>query len=140
MSYLKIDQNKIVEAPYKIERQGKIIYGYNKENNEAMLFADGYAKFPKSASSYEIKNGQIVEREPVPPEPQTVFTKLQIRRAMRQLGIEDQLNAILSGNFQFQSDWNDAQEIDLNDSMIQDAIEEGLITREMIEAIREVLG
>jgi len=140
MSYLKIDQNKIVEAPYKVDRNGKTIYGYNKENNEAMLFEDGYAKFPYGASHYEIKNGQIVEKEPVPPEPQTVFTKLQIRRAMRQLGIEDQLNAILSGNFQFQSDWNDAQDIDLNDSLIQDAIQEGIITQEMIDAIREVLG
>lgn len=140
MSYLKIYQNKIIEAPYKVERNGYIIYGYNKENNEAMLFEDGYAKFPKSASNYEIKNGQIVEKEPVPPEPQTLFTKLQIRRAMRQLGIEDQLNAILSGNFQFQTDWNDAQDIDLNDSLIQDAIQEGIITQEMIDAIREILG
>ena len=140
MSYLKIDSNKIVEAPYIIEKDGKVIYGYNKENNETMLFHDGYAKFPYGASHYEIKNGQIVEKIIPPPEPQTVFTKLQIRRAMRQLGIEDQLNAILSGNFQFQSDWNDAQEIDLNDSLIQDAIEEGLITQEMIDAIREVLG
>lgn len=140
MFYLKIDQNKIVEAPYTIERDGKVIYGYNKPNNEAMLFADGYDKFPKSASNYEIKNGQIVEKEPVPDPPQTVFTKLQIRRAMRQLGIEGQLNAILSGNLQFQSDWTDAQDIDLNDSMIQDAIQEGIITQEMIDAIREILG
>ena len=140
MSYLKIDQNEIVEAPYKVNREGKVIYGYNKENNEEMLLQDGYAKFPYGASHYEIKNGQIVEKEPVPPEPQTVFTKLQIRRAMRQLGIEDQLNAILSGNFQFQTDWNDAQDIDLNDSLIQDAIQEGIITQEMIDAIREILG
>ena len=105
-----------------------------------MLFADGYAKFPKSGSNYEIKNGQIVEKEPQPAPPQTVFTKLQIRRAMRQLGIEDQLNAIISGNVQFQSDWNDAQDIDLNDSLIQDAIQEGLITQEMIDEIREILG
>lgn len=140
MSYLKIDQNEIVEAPYKVERDGKIIYGYNKENNEPMLFADGYAKFPKSKSNYEIKDGQIVEKEPTPPEPQSVFTKLQIRRAMRQLGIEHELNTILSGNVQFQSDWNDAQEIDLNDNLIQDAIQEGLITQEMIDTIREILG
>ena len=140
MSYLKIDSNKIVEAPYIIERDGKVIYGYNKENNETMLFQDGYEKFPKPIYSYTIKNGIIVEREPDPIPEQTIFTKLQIRRAMRQLGIEDQLNAILSGNIQFQSDWNDAQDIDLNDSMIQDAIREGYITQEMIEAIKEVLA
>lgn len=140
MSYLKIDSNKIVEAPYIIEKDGKVIYGYNKENNETMLFHDGYAKFPYGIYAYIIKDEKIVEKEPEPIPKQTTFTKLQIRRAMRQLGIEDELNAILSGNFQFQSDWNDAQEIDLNDSMIQDAISEGLITREMIEAIREVLG
>ena len=105
-----------------------------------MLFQDGYEKYPFTATHYEIKNGQIVEKVFPPPQPRSVFTKLQIRRAMRQLGIEDQLNAILSGNLQFKSDWNDAQDIDLNDSMIQDAISEGLITQEMIEAIREVLG
>lgn len=140
MSYLKIDQNKIVEAPYIIERNGKTIYGYNKENNEKMLFEDGYAKFTLSKSCYIIKNGKIVEKEPEPAAPQTVFTKLQIRRAMRQLGMEDQLNAILSGNFQFQSDWNDAQDIDLNDSLIQNAISDGIITKEMIDAIMEILG
>lgn len=140
MSYLKIDQNQIIEAPYIFERNGKTIYGYNKQNNEEMLFEDGYAKFTLPKSCYIIKDGKIVEVEPEPAPEQTTFTKLQIRRAMRQLGIEDQLNALLSGNFQFQSDWNDAQEIDLNDSMIQDAIQEGLITQEMIDAIREILG
>lgn len=139
MSYLKIDNNKILEAPYKIERDGFIIYGYNKENNEAMLFQDGYKKYPYDISHYEIKNDEIVEKIIPPPEPKSIFTKLQIRRAMRQLGIEDKLNDILANNFQFYSDWNDAQEIDLNDSMMQTAIQEGYITQEIINAIREII-
>lgn len=138
MFYLKIDQNKIVEAPYTIERNGKVIYGYNKPNNEAMLFEDGYAKFPKSADNYEIKNGQIVEKEPTP-YVKNIFTKLEIRRAMRQLGIEDQLNTILNENPQFKIDWDDAQEINLNDPLIQNAIKEGIISQELIERLREIL-
>lgn len=99
MYYLKIDQNKIIEAPYIIERNGKTIYGYNKPSNEEMLVADGYNKFELPAYCYEIKNGNIVEIQfNYNVEQNNVFTKLEIRRAMRQLGIEDTLNYILSTN------------------------------------------
>lgn len=98
MSYLKIDQNKIIEAPYIIERNGKTIYGYNKPSNEAMLFSDEYNKFELPASCYTIEDGNIVEMNLNIPQEKNVFTKLEIRRAMRQLGIEDTLNYILSTN------------------------------------------
>ena len=51
-----------------------------------------------------------------------VFTKLQIRRAMRALGNEDELDTLLANNSGFQKDWNDASEIDLSDSMVQQAL------------------
>jgi hypothetical protein len=97
MSYLKIDQNKIIEAPYIIERNGKTIYGYNKPSNESMLIFDGYNKFELPASRYTIEDEKIVEIN-LNIKEKTIFTKLEIRRAMRQLGIEDTLNYILSTN------------------------------------------
>lgn len=139
MYYLKIDQNEIIEAPHIIERNGKKIYGYNKESNEKMLLADGYKKFTFPAFCYIIRDGEIVENETDPVQTKTIFTKLEIRRAMRQLGMEDTLNQILSGNSQFQNDWNDAQEIDLNDPIIQNAINSGLISQEIINSIKEIL-
>ena len=54
MSYLKIENNQIVEAPFICKRNGKIIHGYNKSVNEAMLFEDGYQKFIKGPFNYQI--------------------------------------------------------------------------------------
>lgn len=139
MSYLRIKNGKLIEAPYKVERNGRIIFGYNKENNEAMLFEDGFEKFSKSIGNYTIQNSEIVERQIEPIAPNSMFSKLQIRRAMRELGIENVLDQILANNEQFKKDWNDAQEIDLNDPLIQNAIQEGLISQEIIDSIKEVL-
>ena len=141
MSYLKIDQNKIIEAPYIIEKNGKIIYGYNKEINQEMLFQDGYNKFNLPASCYSIKNNKITENESSNIiSSKTIYTKLQIRRAMRQLDIQNKLNSILENNEQFKSDWFDAQEIDLNDPMIINALNLGLISQEQINRIKDLLG
>ena len=138
MTYLKIHQNEIIEAPYIIERNGKIINGYNKENNQNMLFSDGYSKFELPADCYTIKDGEIIENE-FDPILKTTFTKLEIRRAMRQLNIQNKLDSILENNTQFKSDWYDAQEIDLNDPMIIEVLSQGLITQEQIDQIKEVL-
>lgn len=137
MSYLRIENNKIVEAPYSVSRNGKRIFGYNKANNEAMLFEDGYGKYEKHISCYEIKDNEIVEKQIEPVPQREVYTKLQIRRAMRNLGIENQLDNILQASPQFRNDWNDAQQIDLNDGMIANAIYEGYLTINMINAIKE---
>lgn len=139
MSYLRIKNGKIIEAPYKVERSGRIIFGYNKENNEAMMFEDGFEKFPKSIGNYTIQNGEIVERQIEPIAPNSMFSKLQIRRAMRELGIENVLDQILENNEQFKKDWNDAQEIDLQDDMIQSAIQSGLISQSMVDQIKRIL-
>lgn len=49
------------------------------------------------------------------------FTKLQIRRAMRSLGIEAILDGLLT-NEAFAKDWTDAIEIDLSDPMTAQAL------------------
>jgi len=103
-----------------------------------MLIADGFIKFPKTYADYEVKRGQIVEKEIISPE-YSIFTKLQIRRAMRQLGIEDQLDNILENNPQFKKEWDDCIEVDLNDQMIKDAINAGLITQEVIDQIKNII-
>jgi len=51
----------------------------------------------------------------------TVFTKLQIRRAMRSLGNEAILDGLLT-NEAFKKDWSDAIEIDLSDPMTAAAL------------------
>lgn len=53
----------------------------------------------------------------------TKFTKLQIRRAMRAQGQEAALDALLASNATFAADWADAQEIDLNDEVTQQALQ-----------------
>jgi len=138
MVFLKIVNKKLIGAPEIIERNGKIVYGYNQETNEPMLIADGFIKFPKTYADYEVKRGQIVEKEIISPE-YSIFTKLQIRRAMRQLGIEDQLDNILENNPQFKKEWDDCIEVDLNDQMIKDAINAGLITQEVIDQIKNII-
>lgn len=82
-----------------------------------------------------------VEPAPPPePQPQTVFTKLSIRRAMRSLGIEERLDALLAVSPTFAADWNDAQEIDLADPVLVEALAAGSITPEEVEAIRAAAG
>lgn len=63
MVFLKIENDKIVSAPYEIKRNGKRIFGYNKENNEAMLIQDGYQKFDKFIDNYHIVAGKIEEKK-----------------------------------------------------------------------------
>lgn len=118
MRYIKKQNNKIIEAPYIMIKQNKKIYGYNKISNEQMLIVDGYIKYDGilSLSDIDIIDGKIIEKPVIQPE-KTTFSKLQIRRAARSLEKEDFLDAILSGNSEMQADWNDAQEIDLNDEM-----------------------
>lgn len=58
---------------------------------------------------------------------------------MRQLGIEDILDQILSENPQLRNDWNDAQEINLDDPLIQEAINNGLISQETLNSIKDFL-
>lgn len=136
MIYLKIENGKLIEAQEIVKRNGKIVYGYNQ--NKQMMIEDGFKKFEKSFSDYEIKNGKIVEKQIIsnPEIEKETFTKLQIRRAMRKLNIEDQLDNILENNSDFKKEWDDAIEIDLNDPMIQNIINQGFISEENIQRIK----
>ncbi len=139
MSYLKIVDNKIVEAPYSVVRNGKKIFGYNKENNEVMLFSDGYAKYEFPAYLYEIKNGVITKKDTSNNNvEEELYTKLEIRRALRAAGKESELDAILSGNTSFAKDWADAQEININDPLILTAVQQGYISQDLIDIVKGV--
>lgn len=128
------------EAPSRTVKDGKLIIGYNKPTNEAMLLADGYVKYEGTKDSLHIRfeNGAIVElpdEEPTPQAPSTVFTKLQIRRAMRKMGIENMLDNVIYSNGNVQNDWHDAKEIDLNDEVFKAALAQNGITDEYIQSI-----
>lgn len=74
---------------------------------------------------------QIAQYTPKP----TVFTKLQIRRAMRTLDIQSKLDTLINMSPVFKSDWTDALQIDLSDPVLVDALKQGGVTEEQIEAI-----
>lgn len=100
----------------------------------------GWSFNPALDAAWREANGYIFDHDPRPapePVPRTVFTKLKIRRAMRSLGIEAKLDALLSASHDFAADWSDAQEIDLADPVLVQALTAGNITAEEIEAIRE---
>lgn len=136
MAYLKIENNNIVEAPKNLITNEYKIYGYNQKTNQKMLLRDGYTQYPKSKYNYEIVNGEIVEKQITPVE-NTIFSKLEIRRACRQLNLEDKLNTVLNYNDEIKSDWNDAQCIDLNDEMFETAVSLGVFSENQINEIKE---
>ena len=68
------------------------------------------------------------------------YTKLQIRRACRALGIESKLNDLLSSNAIFAADWSDAQEIDLQDEILKQALMQGNFTQTDIQQIKDVIA
>lgn len=90
-------------------------------------------------SDEELIDAGYTQEEPAPPPPQTVFTKLKIRRAMRQLGIEDKLNTLLAASETFAADWADAQDIDLGDPVLLQALQMGDISAEEIEQIKNII-
>ena len=70
--------------------------------------------------------------------PQSVFTKLQIRRALRALNQESLLDSALE-NEAFRKDWNDAQEIDLEDEVFKQAlVAKGISERQMRQVIIQI--
>ena len=102
----------------------------------------GWSFNPAADAEWREANGYIYDHDPRPapePVPQTVYTKLAIRRAMRSLGIEAKLDALLAASATFAADWADAQEIDLVDPVLVEALTAGSITAEEIAAIRETI-
>jgi len=87
----------------------------------------------------ELPEWALLEK-PVIPEPEkTVFSKLAIRRACRTLGLEGKLNALLASSDEFMSDWTDAQDIDLSDPVLLQALQAGTFTEEEINSIKNSL-
>lgn len=69
----------------------------------------------------------------------TFFTKLQIRRTCRTLGLEAKLNALLEASEIFRNDWTDAQDIDLADPIMLQALQAGTFTEDEINSIKNSL-
>ena len=103
--YAKIVNNQIVTPPHN---DGNKI---NVHLDAEWLAANGYT---------DMIDAELAQYATV--SAQSVFTKLQIRRAMRALGMESTLDTILSSDATVKADWTDAQEIDLNDTVLRSAI------------------
>lgn len=65
-----------------------------------------------------------------------IFSKLKIRRALRRMGKEEMLDAMLEADGQFRKDWTDAQEIDLYDEAVTAAKAKGIVTEEFLTALK----
>lgn len=119
----------------KIE-DGKAVFPPHNDGNHVNVDLD-----PVWLSAHGFRDMTDEELAPYLPEPisQTVFSKLAIRRAMRSLSIEDKLDNLLNASSTFKSDWTDAQQIDLADPVLVQALSQGNITEEDLNNIRQVL-
>lgn len=114
--------------------------GYNKPSNRQMLKADGYLEYNGSVPLrfLKLKDGIITENYlnagPV------IFSKLDIRRALRSLNLQYILNNILESNTQFRNDWNDSTEINLNDPIFKKALVETGISEELLNKIIKTIS
>ena len=122
MKYYRVENGKIKDVTFpKISKAKRI------ELNHIKVEYDGSVELAEDG----------VNLIPAKQKERTVFAKLEIRRAMRSLGIEEKLDALLSQNETFRKDWQDAREIDLNDEITKKALESGGITENEIFKIRE---
>ena len=122
MKYYKIENGQIKDVTFpKISEEKRL------ELNHIKVEYDGAVELADDG----------VNLIPATQKERTVFAKLEIRRAMRSLGIEEKLDALLSQNETFRKDWQDAREIDLNDEITKKALESGGITENEIFKIRE---
>lgn len=122
MKYYKIENGQIKDVTFP-----KISEAKRLELNHIKVEYDGAVELAADG----------VNLIPATQKERTVFAKLEIRRAMRSLGIEEKLDALLSQNETFRKDWQDAREIDLNDEITKKALESGGITENEIRKIRE---
>lgn len=89
----------------------------------------------------ELPDGALLEKPVIEVEEpeKTVFSKLAIRRACRTLGLEGKLNAMLEASEVFRADWTDAQNIDLADPVLLQALQAGTFTEDEINSIKNSL-
>jgi len=127
--YIRFDNDgKAEEAPYKMTLADCTIYGYNADSNAEMLLADGYMAYDggEPLSWLALQDGRIVAIEPQHEEPAQTYTKLQIRRALRAVGKEAFLDDFLADNETARKDWQDAQEISLDDAVLNSLLPDSL--------------
>ena len=122
MKYYRVENGKIKDVTFP-----KISEAKRLELNHIKVEYDGAVELADDG----------VNLIPATQKERTVFAKLEIRRAMRSLGIEQKLDVLLSQNETFRKDWLDAREIDLNDEITKKALESGGITENEIFKIRE---
>ena len=118
--YAKIENGKIIYPPHNDGNH------YNVHLSPTWLAEHGFT---------DMSEEELAPYRPKPPE-QTVFTKLAIRRAMRTLGIESKLDALLNASDTFRADWTDAVEIDLADPVLLRALSSGGLTEYEITQIK----
>ena len=121
--YAKIEEGKIILPPHNDGDH------YNVHLDPQWLEAHGFR---------DMSEEELAPYRPKPPE-QTVFSKLSVRRAMRELGIEAKLDALLNASATFRADWTDAQEIDLADPVLLQALSQGGLTEQEIEQIKNII-
>lgn len=127
--WLKEEGNRLIPPPVNYQTADGWIMNFYK-NPDAMTAA-GWREYTRE----EFDTWYQEHPEPAPPE-QTIYSKLAIRRAMRDLNIEAKLDNLLNASAQFRADWQDAQEIDLADPVLIAALNAGSITAEEITAIK----
>ena len=120
MPYAKIENGALIYPPHNADNR------INVHLNPDWLADNGYT---------DMAEEEIAQYAAASAPVQTVFTKLQIRRAMRALGIESTLDTILASDSTVAADWSDAQEIDLNDSVFRNAITAAGLTDEQVAEI-----
>ena len=121
--YAKIEDGKAVFPPHNDGNH------YNVHLDPVWLTEHGFT---------DMTEEELAPYMPKPPE-QTVFSKLAIRRAMRTLGIEAKLDALLKASDTFRADWTDAQEIDFADPVLLQALASGGLTEPEIEQIKTII-
>ncbi len=120
--------------PYAKIVNGAIVYPPHNDGNRINVHLDSEWL---SANGYtDMTEEEIAQYAASAISVQAIFTKLQIRRAMRALEMEPILDAILASNVTFAADWADAQEIDLSDPVFASAIAAAGITEEQIAAVK----
>ncbi len=122
---------KLVPPPVNHRTDSGWIMNFNR-NPEAMT-ANGWP----DRTDEEIAAWKEAHPEPEPPG-RTIYSKLAIRRAMRELGIEEKLDNLLNASAQFRADWQDAQDIDLADPVLLSALKSGTVTAEEIAQIKQI--
>lgn len=106
---------------------GYSVFGYDSELDMPMHpILDGDAVREKTPEELE-QDAKDAKRS------RTIFSQLQIRGGFKALGIESTLNALISGDPEFDTHWHEADYIDLNHPVTADALKE--FSAEQIEAI-----